>query len=150
MATKSFAAQLGAIRDKTKAQMHAVLSHSVQDVMDAAQTPTANGGNMPVLDGHLINSVVSELNGSVVGEVSDSEDKGGGQSSVNIALVVAEIAPGDTARFGWTAAHARRQHEGFVGEDELGREYDQGGHFWIDKAAAGWQGIVEANVKRLK
>lgn len=150
MVTKSFGAKLATIRDKTKEQMRAVLSHSVQDVMDVAQTPTENGGNMPVLDGYLINSVVSELNGAIVGQASEAEDKGGGQSSVNIALVVAEIAPGDVARFGWTAAHAMRQHEGFVGEDELGREYDQGGKFWIDGAAAEWQKIVEANVGKLK
>ena len=95
--TTTFTAQMNAFRDKTKAQMKAVLSESVQDVIAAAQLPEAQGGRMPVRDGNLRNSLVSELNGSQLGE---------GEGSY--ALVAANIEPGDVARFGWTAAYARR------------------------------------------
>lgn len=150
MANRSFSASIAAFATKTKAQQQAVLSESIQDFMDIAQTPVANGGNMPVLDGHLINSVVTELNGSQIGAAAEIEDLSGGQSAANIALLVTQMEPGDTARIGWAAAHAMRQHEGFVGEDSLGRSYDQQGKHWIDKTATQWPAIVKRNVGRLK
>jgi len=150
MATRSFTAQLEAIRDLKVEQMQAVMSESIQDVMDIAQTPVANGGRMPVDTGHLINSVVTELNGSQIGSATEAADKSGANSTANIALLITQMQPGDTARIGWSAAHAMRQHEGFVGEDELGRSFNQEGKHWIDGAAAQWQQIVERNVGRLK
>lgn len=138
MAT-TFTASLAQFRDKTKAQMQAVLSASVQDVLDEAQKPVAQGGRMPVDTGFLRNSLVSELNGSEVARGVNS-----------VLLTTTAMRPGDVARFGWTAAYAMRLHEGFVGEDSLLREYDQGGMFWIDHAAAQWPAIVAANIARLK
>lgn len=126
------------------------MSESIQDVMDIAQTPVANGGRMPVDDGHLINSVVTELNGSQIGRASDSADKGGAGSTANIALLVTEMKIGDMARIGWSAAHAMRQHEGFVGEDSLGRTFNQEGKHWVDAAAAQWPQIIARNAGRLK
>lgn len=130
--------------------MQAVVSESIQDVMDIAQTPVANGGRMPVDDGHLINSVVTELNGSQIGRASDSADKDGASSTANIALLVTEMKIGDVARIGWSAAHAMRQHEGFVGEDSLGRTFNQEGKHWVDAAAAQWHQIIARNAGRLK
>lgn len=150
MATRSFAASIEAFAEKTEAQMQAVLSESIQDVMDIAQTPVANGGRMPVDDGHLINSVVTELNGSQIGRASNAPDEGGANSTANIALLVTQMQPGDVARIGWSAAHAMRQHEGFVGEDSRGRTFNQEGKHWVDGAAAQWPQIVTRNVGRLK
>ncbi len=135
----TFTAQLGAFRDKTKAQMQAVLTESVQDVVREAQLSDDDGGRMPVDTGDLRSSLVSELNGSQVAQ---------GENSYTIVAEMME--PGDTARFGWTAAYAMRQHFGFVGEDSLGRSYNQSGKFWIDGAAAQWQDIVAANVGKVK
>lgn len=138
----TFTAQLGAFRDKTKAQMKAVLSESVQDVISIAQTPVAQGGRMPVDTGTLRNSLLSELNGAQLGE-----------GPMSYTIVAETMEPGDIARFGWggaASAYAMRQHEGFVGEDSLGRSYNQPGKHWIDGAAAQWPAIVAANVGRLK
>jgi hypothetical protein len=150
MANRSFAASIEAFAEKTEAQMQAVMSESIQDAMDIMQTPVANGGRMPVDDGHLINSVVTELNGSQIGRASEAADKGGASSTANIALLVTQMKIGDVARIGWSAAHAMRQHEGFVGEDALGRSFNQEGKFWIDGAAAQWPQIIARNVGRLK
>lgn len=136
---KTFTAQLAAFRDKTRAQMKAVLSESVQDVLAEAQKPEAQGGRMPVKDGNLRNSLVSELNGSQIGTGSDCYE-----------LAAQDIEPGDTARFGWTAEYARRMEMGFVGEDSLGRTFNQEGKHFVEGAAAQWPQIVERNVGRLK
>ncbi|MCZ0963885.1 hypothetical protein [Paracoccus benzoatiresistens] len=144
----TFTASLAAFRDKTKAQMQAVLSASVQDVMEMAQEPqpsvTETGGSfvegkIPVDTGHLRNSLVSELNGSP-----------GPEGSESYVLVAAEMQPGDVARFGWTAEYALRLHSGFVGTDSLGRTYNVSGRFWLDRTVVQWPQIVERNAARLK
>ena len=136
---QTFTAQMRAFSDKTKEQMQAVLSASVQDVVEEAQRPVAQGGRMPVKTSFLRNSLVSELNGSEVGKGADS-----------YTLAAAGIAPGDVARFGYTAEYALRMENGFVGEDALGRTYNQSGRHFVEGAAAQWPSIVERNVGKLK
>lgn len=135
----SFTVQMQAFRNKTKEQMRAVLSASVQDVIAEAQRPIAQGGRMPVDTGALRNSLVSELNGTGVA-----------QGAEGYTLAAARMEPGDVARFGWTAAHAMRQEFGFVGEDSLGRSFNQQGKHFVEAAAAQWPSIVEKNTARLK
>lgn len=135
----SFTVQMQAFRDKTKEQMRAVLQASVQDVIEEAQKPIAQGGRMPVDTGVLRNSLVSELNGAQVA-----------QGAAGYTLAAAQIEPGDVARFGWTAAHAMRQEYGFIGEDSKGRSFNQAGKHFVEGAAAQWPAIVEKNIARLK
>lgn len=139
MARKPFAAQIAELAEKSIEQQRAVISASIQDVIEAAQLPVAQGGRMPVDTGALRNSLVSELNGSEVARGAES-----------YTLVAAQIEPGDTARFGWTAEYSLRVEYGFVGEDSLGRTYNQQGKFFVEGAAAQWQGIVAKNAGRLK
>lgn len=139
MAGGTFTAQLNAFRDKTVEQMRAVLSASVQDVLDEAQKPEARGGRMPVDTGFLRNSLVSELNGAQIG-----------QGATSYLLATTAIQPGDVARFAWTAAYALRMEAGFVGEDKLGRTYNQAGRHFVEAAALQWDRIVQANIARLK
>ena len=136
---RSFSAQISAFKDKTLAQMKAVVGASVQDVMEAAQLPEDQGGRLPVKTSFLRNSLVSELNGSKVAEGPES-----------FTLVAAQIEPGDTARFAYTAAYALRMELGFVGQDSLGRTYNQSGRHFVEGAAAQWPAIVERNAARLK
>ncbi|MFD2439740.1 hypothetical protein ACFSS8_05970 [Paracoccus kondratievae] len=128
-----------AFRDKTKGQMKAVLSESVQDVIEEAQRPIAQGGRMPVDTGNLRNSLISELNGVQIGT-----------GATSYTLAAAGMEPGDIARFGWTAAYALRQELGFVGQDSLGRTYNQAGKHFVEGAADQWPQIVARNVERLK
>lgn len=139
MARKPFAAQIAELAEKTLEQQRAVMSASIQDVIEAAQLPVAQGGRMPVDTGFLRNSLVSELNGSKVAEGPES-----------YTLVAAQIEPGDTARFGWPAEYAMRIEYGFVGEDSLGRTFNQQGKFFVEGAAAQWQEIVAKNAGLLK
>lgn len=48
-----------------------------------------------------------------------------------------------TLWLGWQAAYARRQNYGFVGTDSLGRNYNQGGFFFLEKHAAQWNDYVK-------
>ncbi len=128
---KSFKAQLRDFGEKTERKMTAILRQSAQDVFDDAQTPVAQGGSMPVDEGFLRNSLVTEINGGSVGQGADS-----------YALAIAQLEPGDMLSGGWTAEYARARH--YKPED-----FGQGGGMWRDKAAAKWQGIVDANARKV-
>lgn len=135
----TFTAQMQAFRDKTKKQARAILSASVQDVIEEAQRPIAQGGRMPVDTGALRNSLVSELNGAQVA-----------QGAEGYTLAAVGMEPGDVARFAWTAAHAKRQEFGFVGEDSMGRSFNQQGKHFVEGASAQWPAIVAKNAAQLK
>lgn len=119
---------------KQKENTAFIVRQSIQDVSSIAQTPKAKGGRMPVKDGQLRNSFVSGLNGSTALSGPD----------VYIATLAA-LEMGDTFNAGWTAAHALRQEKGFVGQDSLGRTYNQSGNFFMEYALAQWQAINDAN-----
>lgn len=138
MVTYSFA-ELGDWADKTEEQLMRIFKQSIQDVLELAQTPKAQGGHMPVVTSFLRNSLASDLNGVKLAEGPDS-----------YVLALASLQAGDTAFFSWTAEYARRVHYGFTGTDSLGREYNQAGQPFRDNAAAQWQSIVAANAEKVQ
>lgn len=126
----TFAAQVGAWAAETRSRTEAVFKSSAQDLLEVAQTPVAQGGNMPVDTGFLRNSLVSGLNGSTSLSGSDS-----------YVLAVAGAKLGDVIEAGWTAKYAR-----FV---EYGTSKMQARRF-MGQAAAQWQAIVTRNAERLR
>jgi hypothetical protein len=127
---KSFTAQLKDFADKSERRMLAVARESVQDVMQDAQTPVAQGGRMRVKTGFLRNSVASGLNGSFGPPGGDS-----------YLLAISGMQLGDVVRFAWTAFYALPR--------ELGSRGQSGDHF-VGVAAAKWPQFVEANAARLR
>lgn len=131
--------------------MRAVLQASVQEVIEEALKPEEEGGRIPVDTGFLRNSLVSELNGTTSWPVTHPPKSGGYEGgSPSYALTVAEMEPGDIARFAFTAAYAARMEYGFVGEDSKGRTFNQQGRHFAESAAAQWPAIVERNIGKLK
>lgn len=130
MARYSFA-RLGEWADKTEDRMRRVVRQSIQEVIDIAQRPVAQGGQMPVDTSFLRNSLASDRNGAGLAAGPDSH-----------IFAIAGFNLGDVARFGWTAAYARPRHY-MVG-------VGQGGGMWRDTAAAQWQAIVARNARRVR
>ena len=128
---KTLAAQIGDWGDRTAAEMLEVAQASLQEVMTISQTTVAQGGNMPVLDGFLINSLVSSLDGV---EVAKGED--------SYTLAIAGMQLGQPMRFAWTADYAIPRHYA-VG-------VGQGGGLWRDLAAQQWQDIVDRNARAIR
>lgn len=127
-----FEADLRRFADLTVDKMLRVVKQSTQETIADAQTSVAQGGSMPVDSSFLRNSLVSNLNGVEVAQGPDVA-----------TLTVAQMQPGDTARFGWTAPYAAARH--YKPED-----YGQGGGHWRDKAAARWPQRVEDNARKVK
>lgn len=124
--------------EKAKRNAVLIVRQSIQDVTEDAQTPKAQGGRMPVDTGFLRNSLTAGLDGAAVAE---------GDAAYIAAVAGMEI--GDTFNARWTAAYARRMEFGFIGQDALGRSYNQPGNFFMGGALMRWQEIVAANAKRL-
>lgn len=57
---------------------------------------------------------------------------------------------GQVVYLGFQAAYARRLNHGFVGEDELGRSYNQAGYHFVEGVAQQWQRIVAEEAARLQ
>ncbi len=128
MDNRKFIADVSAFADKTIDQMLRVAKQSIQDVVKQAQTPVAKGGDMPVLSGHLRNSLVTELRGATVGEGGDS-----------YVLGLSSLELGDPFSVAWVADYAVARHY-MVG-------VGQGGGLWRDRAAQRWSGYVEKNAR---
>lgn len=71
-------------------------------------------------------------------------DAGGTALSAAIAVVLPEITTGVRFYLMNNAVYARRLEYGFVGEDSLGRTYNQAGRFYVTDTAKAWPEICRA------
>lgn len=142
MATRSFTAGIQDFAKLTKQNLRYVAVNSIQDVLEAAQTPQlamskgATGfveGKIPVAEATLINSLTSE----------------GVTGADSYAVAIAGLDLGDVLRFAWTAPCARRIEYGFTGTDSLGRSYSVPGRHYVGANAARFSEFVAARVKEV-
>lgn len=128
---RKFVADVSRFAEKTANQMLRVARQSIQDTVSIAQTPVAQGGDMPVKTGFLRNSLVTEVRGSQAGEGADS-----------YILGLSSLKLGDPFQVAWTAEYAIPRHY-MVG-------VGQGGGLWRDKAAQQWSRIVDKNARAVQ
>ncbi|MEZ2220763.1 hypothetical protein [Rhizobium sp. RCC_161_2] len=141
MATEgqSFSAQVGAWAAAELERAEAVLQTAAQTVANEVRTPVAEGGRMPIKTGNLRRSLMastSTMPTMVEGKQTFSD---GG-----VDLVIAGAELGGIIYLGFQAAYAARLNFGFVGEDSLGRSYNQAGFGFVDAVAQRWPQIVAA------
>lgn len=148
MAKGKFAAKVKGFAKLTKRNMRYVAVNSIQDVMEAAQTPQPSvkqtggsfeEGKIPVDDADLINSLVSSADGGV-----------GVEGAASYTVVISGMEIGDSLKFEWTQEYAMRIEAGFTGTDAKGRQYNQPGRHFVGANAARFQEFVEARVREVK
>jgi hypothetical protein len=87
-------------------------------------------------------------------QVADSAsvglDAGGAAAISQISLAVAGMKTGDVFHMRNNAAYARRLEYGFVGQDSLGRTYNQAGRYYVSDTIKSWPQIVARVAKDLK
>lgn len=120
---------------KAKAAPIVVARETIQDMNNEIVATT------PVDTGFLRASYYAAVN-----EIPSGEG-GAGTSAINAPLVT--LNPGDTYVMGNVAAYARRVELGFVGQDSLGRTYNQRGRFWIAAVVGRAAQIMEAAAARV-
>jgi hypothetical protein len=138
-ANARFIADVSKFADKTADQMLRVARQSIQDVVRIAQTPVAQGGNMPVDTGFLRNSLVVEVSGSERARGIPDAGKNSETGNDAVILGLAFMQLGDPFQVSWSAEYAIPRHY-MVG-------VGQGGGLWRDNAAQQWGRIVAKNAR---
>lgn len=126
----SFTAEIDAFAKKSARIVELIFKASAQDVFEVAQSPKAQGGNMPVDTGFLRNSLLSSLNG-----------QGGTKGPEGYVLAIAGAKLGDAVEGGWTANYSRHIEYGTS---------RMAGSFFALRAAQQWQAIVSKNAEKAK
>jgi Bacteriophage HK97-gp10, putative tail-component len=88
-----------------------------------------------------------------IGEPKDaegSEDPGGAKASAIASLVSADVKLGDKFYMVNNAKYARRIEYGFVGEDSLGRKFNQSGRYFVGDTVARFKVICRKVARDLK
>lgn len=145
----SFSAQVDAWVKQVKTRELAVFKESAQRVISEMQTPVKAGGRMPVDTGFLRASLQATIGTPSSADPGTPRKRQNGEEGVifpldagQVALVIADAKLGDTIYATYGAAYARRLEYGFVGEDSLGRSYNQAGKGFVRSAAQKWPQIV--------
>ncbi len=134
---KNFSATLDAWSRKSTQRMNAINRQSIQDTIDAAQLPTAKGGNIRVDTGFLRASGAASNSGMPSGPIRGDVEIPNYYSSDSAAAetVIAKTEIGTPFFWGWTAGYARF------------REYKDG---FLRLAAQAWPQTVRKNVQKAK
>lgn len=140
---REFKATLGAWANKVDANLDALARQSVLRMSRNVVQAT------PVDTGFLRGSWQPAI-GAPAAVSSSSADQTGVGAMSKVALTISGIKPG--VRFFMTnnARYAMRLEFGFVGQDSLGRTYNQQGRFYVGNEVKRWPLVVEALAKELK
>ena len=130
---------------ETEQRMTAVWRQSIDDLADTMNKTRANGGRLPHLTGNLMRSLLAST--SAMPSTGGPDAKYSGQ---DVGLVTAGLQLDQTVWLGYQAIYARRLNYGFVGQDSLGRTYNQAGAHFVEGAIAEWPNIVRMAVSKIK
>lgn len=129
---------------RAKAQIKGVKTEAVQMLAVEMSVTVNEGGRVPFKTGNLARSVL------IAPTIPMVEPAGTVFSKQDFGAAALPFADASVIYLGYQAAYARRQNYGFVGEDSLGRSYNQAGFGFRDAAAAKWPQILakaNANVR---
>lgn len=76
-------------------------------------------------------------------------DPGGGITVAQISVDISQLSLGDTYQQCNYTAYGWRLEAGFVGEDKLGRHYNQSGRFFVRDNVARWPLIVDTRARQI-
>lgn len=144
----TFAAEVREAVERRKRAQLAIYQEAVQRVINIAQNPVGDGGNMPVDTGFLRASIVANLTGDIPPATKPTLTKDGkaapvaGYTGAEVNLVIQGATLDKPITVAWTAVYAARVEFGFVGQDSLGRTFNQKGRAFLRLAAQNWPDIV--------
>jgi len=141
--TKSFSQQIGKWAAATPQRIKATRDRAVGLLGDEMTKTVNDGGLVPFKDGHLARSLVA----SNVAMPSVSNDIPSGFTLGTTAIRTPLDAP---IWLGYTMIYARRMNYGFVGQDALGRSYNQQGNYFVEGAIKQWPQLVEKAAKEIQ
>lgn len=142
---QSFAAQVSEWASAELDRAEAVFQTAAQDVANEVRNPVADGGRMPVKTGNLRRSLMAST--STMPLIREGAQQ---FSDAGVEMVIAGAELGGTVYLGFQAAYAARLNYGFVGEDSIGRTFNQTGYGFVDAVSQRWPQIVAAAEARVR
>ena len=138
----TFQKQVDAWIKKAEKNKLAVFRRSAEMIGEEMVKTKAQGGRLPFLTGNLARSLLAST--KEMPKTSDEQFKGS-----NLGAVTARAKLTDAIYMGFQARYARRMEYGFIGQDSLGRTYDQKGHHFVQGAIDKWPQIVRSAAKEV-
>jgi hypothetical protein len=145
MMAQKFAAQVDAWCKESEDRLLMVFKRAVDLLAEEMTRTRGNGGALPHRTGNLMRSMAARINALPPGG-SPGQVFGGG----DVGAVVAQALIGDSISLGFQANYARRLNYGFVGQDSLGRNFNQSGAGFVERAAAMWPALVARAAAELR
>lgn len=137
----TFTAAIDKWAEKARADTRAVAIVSIQDLNEEVVART------PVLTGFLRGSWYAGLNGIPTG--TGNLDPSGGGVIARVNLITANLKLGDVYFMVNNAVYAKRMENGFVGQDSLGRTYNQPGRAFVRATLNEAPRIAQAAAQRV-
>lgn len=145
--TKTYAAAIRRWADRTEEELTALARQSIYSLCFriVVDTPVMFG----VLRGGWQPSIGMIPPPKPVGENGAPADPTGAQAMADLAVKLQGLKLGDKFYFTNATVYARRIEYGFVGEDSLGRYYNQRGRYYVGNNVARWKVHVNDTARRL-
>lgn len=129
---------------QSELRLLAVFKRAVELLADELTFGRQNGGKVPWVSGNMARSLLAELNGLV--KIAEGPFDQAGDVGAKVAMA----QMGDYIHLGFQAGYARRVNYGFVGEDSLGRNYNQEGAHFVEYAASVWPTLVALAAEEIR
>lgn len=122
----------------------AVFRHAVTLLARELIRTRDDGGALPKVTGNLARSLLAQI-GSMPSEGGPGAQFGG----ADVGAIVAQALVSDTIYLGYQANYARRRNYGFVGQDSLGRTYNEAGAHFVERAVEMWPELVNQAIREV-
>lgn len=139
-----FAASVDAWAKETEARLLEIFKRACYLLIEELKLSKKNGGKVPYDLGRMADSLEGAINSIVA--TSDADPPPVGDPGGKVAM----LELGDVLHLGYQAIYARRQNYGFVGEDSMGRTYNQEGNHFVEYAASMWPVMVQLANEELR
>lgn len=136
---------VGTWAKETESRFEAVFQRAVILLAQELVKTGTDGGTLPHLTGNLMRSLLAQVGSMPLQGEGDQKYSGS-----DVGAVVAQAMIGSEIYLGFQAVYARRMNYGFVGEDALGRTYNQSGRHFVERAIALWPQCVRQAVEDVK
>lgn len=140
----SFSAYVTEWTRQSEARMLAVFKRAVELLADELTYGRQNGGRVPWVTGNMARSLTGALNSIVMTSAAETPPDG----DAGAAIAMAQI--GDFIHLGFQAGYSKRVNFGFVGQDSLGRNYNQEGAHFVEYAATQWPIMVSLAAEEIQ
>src|SRR5690625_2982180 len=129
---KSFAAEVGNWAKGAEDKLRDTRNRAIELLANDMRKTVRQGGRVPFQTGNLARSLRASSKAMPTSREGPFE-------SQDIGIITATLPLNKRLWIGYQANYARRMNYGFVGQDSLGRSYNQAGYYFVEHAVSNWQ-----------